>query len=77
MEYGFVYRTSGTLLNVTSGSKLAEINISNIEIDEFCSGSPGGSVVNLIKVDSCYLSIKYIPLFALAPVVYFPLKQII
>ena len=58
LEYGFIYRSSGTLLNVMSGSKLAEINISNIEIDEFYSGNSGGGVVNVVEVDSCSLSIK-------------------
>ena len=36
----------------------AEINISNVEMDEFFSGSPGGGVINVIRLDSCYLSIK-------------------
>ena len=56
LEYGFIYKTSGTFLYVNG--QLAEINISNVEVDEFYSGSPGGGVVNVIKLDSCYLSIK-------------------
>ena len=57
LEYGFIYKTSGTFLYVKNGLS-AEINISNVEVDEFYSGSAGGGVVNVMKLDSCYLSIK-------------------
>ena len=57
LENGFIYKTSGTFLYVNNGL-LAKINISNIEMNEFYSGSPGGGVVNVIRLDSCYLSIK-------------------
>ena len=57
LEYGYIYKTSGTFLYVMSGQS-AKINISNTEVDEFYSGSPGGGVVNVIRLDSCYLSIK-------------------
>ena len=57
LEYGFIYKTSGTFLYVKNG-QLGEINISNVEMDEFYSGSPGGGVVNVIKLFSCYLLIK-------------------
>ena len=56
LEYGYIYKTSATLLYVNC--VCAEINISNIEMDKFYSGSPGGGVVNVIRLDSCYLSIK-------------------
>ena len=57
LEYGFIYKTSGTLMYVMSGQS-AKINISNTEVDEFYSGSAGGGVVNVMKLDSCYLLIK-------------------
>ena len=57
LECGFIYKTSGTFLYVTSGQS-AKINISDIEVDEFYSGSHGGGVVNVIRLDSCHLSIK-------------------
>ena len=57
LEYGYIHKTSGTFLYVMSGQS-AKINISNTEVDEFYSGSPGGGVVNVIRLDSCYLSIK-------------------
>ena len=57
LEYGSIYKTSGTFLHVMRGHS-AKVNISNIGMNEFYSGSPGGGVVNVIKVDSCYLSIK-------------------
>ena len=57
LDHGQIYKTSGTFLYVMSGS-LAEINISNVELNEFYSGVPGGGVVNVIRPDSCYLSIK-------------------
>ena len=57
LEYGFIYKTSGTLLSVDR-VQLAVMNISNIEMDDFYSGSPGGGVVSVTGLDSCYLSIK-------------------
>ena len=57
LEYGFIYKTFGTFLYVMSG-RLAEISISDVEMEEFYSSSPGGGVVNVIRLDSCYLSIK-------------------
>ena len=57
LEYGYIHKTSGTFLYVMSGQS-AKINISNTEVDEFYSGSLGGGVVNVIRLDSCYLSIK-------------------
>ena len=57
LEQGIIYKTSATLLYV-AGLQLAEINISNVDIDEFYSGSPGGGVMNLIRTDLCYLLIK-------------------
>ena len=56
LEHGHIYKTSGTLLYIDN-VQLALMNISNIEMDEFYSRSPGG-VVNVIGLDSCYLSIK-------------------
>ena len=58
LEHGYVYKTSGTFINVMSGYQLVKINISNIEMSEFYSSSPGGGVVNVIRYDSRYLSIK-------------------
>ena len=58
LECGYVYKTSGTFVNVMSGYQLVKIHISNIEMNEFYSSSPGGGVVNVIRYDSCYLSIK-------------------
>ena len=57
LECGYIYKTSGTFLYVMSGQS-AKINISDKEVDEFYSGSPGGGVVNVIRLDSCYVSIK-------------------
>ena len=57
LEYGNIYKTSATFVYVMSGQS-AEINISNVEVDEFYSGSPGGHVINEIELDSCHLSIK-------------------
>ena len=56
LEYGFIYKTTGTFLYVSSG-QLAEINILNLEMNEFYSGSFGG-VVSVAGLYSCYLSIK-------------------
>ena len=56
LEHGHIYKTSGTLLYVDS-VQLAVMNISNIEMDEFYSRSPGGAV-NVARLDSCYLTIK-------------------
>ena len=56
LEYGLIYKTFSTFLTVTGHS--AQINISNIEVDEFYSVTPGGGVVNLYQSDSCYLSIQ-------------------
>ena len=57
LEYGFIYKTSGTFLYVVRGP-LAKINISNIEMNEFYSGNRGGGVVNVVGLDSCHLSLK-------------------
>ena len=57
LEQGIIYKTSATLLYVAD-LQLAEINISNVDVDEFYSGSPGGGVMNLIGTDLCYLLIK-------------------
>ena len=57
LEHGFIYKTSGTFVNVMTG-QLAKIYISNTEVDEFFSDSPGGGVVNVKRRDSCYLSTK-------------------
>ena len=57
LEYGYIYKTSATFLCITR-VQLAAIKISNIDMDKFYSGSPGGGVVNAIRLDSCYLSIK-------------------
>ena len=57
LEHGHIYKTSGTLLYVIRGQS-AKINISNTEVDEFYSSSPGGGVVTVIRLDSCHLSIK-------------------
>ena len=57
LKYGFIFKTSGTFLYVTS--RLAEVNISNIEVDEFYSSANyKGSVFSLINPDSCSLSIE-------------------
>ena len=61
LEHSFIYKTSGIFLCVMRGqlsAMSAKINISNVEMNEFYSGSPSGGVVNVIKLDSCYLSIK-------------------
>ena len=55
-EHGHIYETSGTLLYIVN-VQLAVMNISNIEMDDFYSRSPGG-VANVVGLDSCYLSIK-------------------
>ena len=55
LEHGFFYKTSATILKVAGQS--AQIYISNIEVDEFYSGTSGG-VLNLVLQESCYLSIK-------------------
>ena len=57
LEQGIIYKTSATLLYVAD-LQLAEINILNVYVDEFYSGSPGGGVMNLIRTDLCYLLIK-------------------
>ena len=57
LEQAIIYKTSATLLYVAR-LQLAEINILNVDIDEFYSGSSGGGVVNLIRTDLCYLLIK-------------------
>ena len=57
LEHGYVYKTSATFLCVM-GVQSVVLNVSNIKMDEFYSGSPGGGVVNAIRLDSCYLSIK-------------------
>ena len=57
LEHGHIYKTTGTLLCVNN-VQLAVMNISNIEMDDFYSGTPGGGVVNVVGLDSCYLSIK-------------------
>ena len=58
LEYGFIYKTSGTFLNVING-QFAEINISDTEIDQFHSDSRGGGVVNIVRLDSCSLLIVH------------------
>ena len=57
LDHGHIYKTTGTLLYVNN-VQLAVMNISNIEMDEFYSRSPGGGIVNVIRLDSCHQSIK-------------------
>ena len=56
LKYGFIFKTSGTFLYVES--RLAEVNISNIEVDEFYSSVYKGRVFSLINLDSCSSSIE-------------------
>ena len=56
LKYGFIFKTFGTFLYVES--RLAEVNISNIEVDEFYSSLYNGSVFSFTNPDSCSLSIE-------------------
>ena len=57
LKYGFIFKPFGTFLYVKS--RLAEVNISNIEVDEFYSSFYNGSVFSLINPNSCSLSIEH------------------
>ena len=56
LKYSFIFKTSTTFLRVIGRS--AEIDISNIKVDGYCSPIFGGGVVDLLQRDSCSLSIK-------------------
>ena len=58
LEYGYFYKTFATFLRATLGQS-AEMSISNVDMDGFNTTNPGaGGLINLDKIDSCYLSIK-------------------
>ena len=56
LKYGFIFKTPGTFLYVES--RLAEVNISNIEVDEFYSSFYNGGVFSFTNPESCSLSIE-------------------
>ena len=58
LKCGFIFKTFGTFLYVESRLAEFEVNISNIEVDEFYSSLYNGSVFSFTNPDSCSLSIE-------------------
>ena len=56
LEYGNIFEIPATFLSIVGQS--AEINISNMQVNGFCSSTPGGGVFDVFVVDSCSLWIK-------------------
>ena len=57
MDFGFVYKTFGTLLTVEGRS--SQVEISSIEVLEFYSHNVNGGVVNIVETTNAFVSIKY------------------
>ena len=56
LKYGFIFKTFGTFLYVKS--RLAEVNISNIEVDKFYYSFYNAGVFSFTNPNSCSLSIE-------------------
>ena len=56
LEYGYIFKIPATFLSIVGES--ADINISNMQVNGFCSSTPGGGLFDVLVVDSCSLWIK-------------------